>query len=215
MPDHILLNVTRVMTASRTNGPGVRAAVWVQGCTLACPGCFNPQTHPHVRRRLEDPRRLGRWMARQAPDGISILGGEPFQQAAACALLAEAARAEGASVMVWTGYPWPWLRRSPLPAVKALLRHSDALVAGPYRQDLRTDGRGWRGSSNQEVVLLTDRFRQADMEPDDQVPVIEAFSDGTAVHWSGIPIEPLETQLEDALSPPEPSAGSAAARSPG
>ena len=30
---------------SRANGPGVRFVVWLQGCTLGCPGCFNPSTH--------------------------------------------------------------------------------------------------------------------------------------------------------------------------
>ena len=30
---------------SRANGPGWRSVVWVQGCSLGCPGCFNPQTH--------------------------------------------------------------------------------------------------------------------------------------------------------------------------
>ena len=43
--------------ASRANGPGPRAAVWFQGCTLGCPGCFNPDTHPHEPRLviLDDP----------------------------------------------------------------------------------------------------------------------------------------------------------------
>jgi anaerobic ribonucleoside-triphosphate reductase activating protein len=31
---------------SRANGPGIRAVVWTQGCTLGCPGCFNPGSHP-------------------------------------------------------------------------------------------------------------------------------------------------------------------------
>lgn len=30
---------------SRANGPGLRTVVWFQGCTLRCPGCFNPETH--------------------------------------------------------------------------------------------------------------------------------------------------------------------------
>ncbi|HEX8107935.1 MAG TPA: 4Fe-4S cluster-binding domain-containing protein, partial [Kofleriaceae bacterium] len=38
---------------SRANGPGARFVVWFQGCTLGCPGCFNPTTHD------PDPGRAG------------------------------------------------------------------------------------------------------------------------------------------------------------
>jgi len=40
-----LLNLYHYEPLSLVNGPGKRAVVWVQGCTLGCPGCFNPQTH--------------------------------------------------------------------------------------------------------------------------------------------------------------------------
>jgi len=35
-----------LIPASRANGPGLRAVVFFQGCTLRCPGCWNPETHP-------------------------------------------------------------------------------------------------------------------------------------------------------------------------
>ncbi len=37
----LLLNVAATMSRSRANGPGVRAVIWVQGCTIGCPGCYN------------------------------------------------------------------------------------------------------------------------------------------------------------------------------
>ena len=78
------------MRRTQANGPGLRAAVWVQGCTLGCPGCFNAQTHAHQARTLVDPTQLAGDLLRDpAIEGLSILGGEPFQQAAASALLAD------------------------------------------------------------------------------------------------------------------------------
>ena len=41
-----ILRLHQFLPASRANGPGLRAVLWVQGCSLGCPGCFNPQTHP-------------------------------------------------------------------------------------------------------------------------------------------------------------------------
>lgn len=37
-----------VVPRSAANGPGVRYVVWSQGCALACPGCFNPETRPRT-----------------------------------------------------------------------------------------------------------------------------------------------------------------------
>ncbi|MGE3780657.1 MAG: 4Fe-4S cluster-binding domain-containing protein [Pirellulaceae bacterium] len=39
------LRVHALMECSTVNGPGVRAVIWVQGCSLGCPGCWNAQTH--------------------------------------------------------------------------------------------------------------------------------------------------------------------------
>ena len=39
-----ILNVHRFLPQTSVEGPGVRAALWVQGCPIRCPGCFNPQT---------------------------------------------------------------------------------------------------------------------------------------------------------------------------
>ncbi|MGD0006352.1 MAG: 4Fe-4S cluster-binding domain-containing protein, partial [Anaerolineaceae bacterium] len=47
MTDQIL-NLHHFEPLSLVNGPGKRSVVWVQGCTLNCPGCFNPQTHPAI-----------------------------------------------------------------------------------------------------------------------------------------------------------------------
>jgi anaerobic ribonucleoside-triphosphate reductase activating protein len=44
-PGGRVLRVHHFLPLSYANGPGRRAVLWVQGCTLGCPGCFNPETH--------------------------------------------------------------------------------------------------------------------------------------------------------------------------
>lgn len=182
-----LLNVAAIRRHTRVNGPGLRNAVWVQGCTLRCPGCFNPGTHPHEMKALFDPEALADALARD-PDveGVSILGGEPFEQAAACARLAERARSRGASVVTWSGYAWERLRRSTLPEVQALLAATDLLIAGPYVAARAGDGRGWHGSTNQQFVHLTNRYL-GDVQQRFEAIVVEGRVDGQGIDWTGIP----------------------------
>ena len=195
----ILLNVADIQRRSRVNGPGVRSVVWVQGCTIGCPGCFNPHTHAHEKRHLIDPRQLGRDLARlPGTDGITLSGGEPFEQAAACTVLAETIRSAGHSVMAFTGYRFDVLRKCPTPAVQRLLGTIDLLVAGPYVADLEGDGALWRGSTNQTVHALTDRLAAAiDTDPE-TAPAVEITLDGKNLTATGFP-EPQDRHWLDQL----------------
>jgi anaerobic ribonucleoside-triphosphate reductase activating protein len=189
----LLLNVSAVRLRTLTNGPGLRSAVWVQGCSIQCPGCFNPGTHPHEANRLWDPDALAERMMAAQVEGLSILGGEPFEQAAACARLARRARALGGSVVSYSGYTWPYLRDCRIQAVHELLEATDLLVAGPFVQAQANDGRGWHGSTNQEFVFLTKRYDETIREQFDRVPVVEVRTDGHTADWTGIPgVSPID-----------------------
>ena len=157
---------------SRANGPGARFVVWFQGCTLGCPGCFNPTTHdPAGGRRIaiaELVRELGRAAAPAAQDnrqrqieGLSLSGGEPLQQPDAAVALLDAARALGLSTLAFSGYTLDEIRA--LPGGRDVLARLDVLIDGRYvaRERLAT---GLRGSANQGIQLLTDRYTLADVE---------------------------------------------------
>lgn len=185
----LLLNVAAVRLRTRTNGPGWRAAVWVQGCSIRCPGCFNPHTHPHERRRLWPPEELAARLVNADVEGVSILGGEPFEQAGACARLARETKRLGGSVVTYSGYAWSYLCLSSIPEVKELIDATDLLIAGPFVASNANDGRGWHGSANQEIVHLTERYVGPTVMQDDEPPVVELWTDGGTVAWSGIPAE--------------------------
>ena len=117
--------------ASRANGPGLRAVVWFQGCTLGCAGCFNPDTHSSGGGHEIEIATLMEEIA-QVPgiEGVSISGGEPFQQPGALAELASRICAAGMSVLVFSGYTLEWIRGNPEAA--SILAAVDVLVAGAY-----------------------------------------------------------------------------------
>lgn len=92
------------------------------------------------------------------PDGITISGGEPFLQAAELAdMLRKVADLSGEKpgVIIYTGYTLEELET--LPGAQELLALTDILIDGPYIREL-DDGKSLRGSSNQRVHFLSDRY---------------------------------------------------------
>lgn len=172
---------------SRSNGPGLRSVLWLQGCTLGCPGCFNPQTHDRnagqslsVASIYERIIALGKQI-----EGITLSGGEPLQQAdALLALLQTVKRQTSLSVVLFTGYTWE--ETFHLPQSRELFDCVDVLLAGRYQSALRIAS-GLRGSSNKTVHFLSPRYSQIDL---DQVPPAEIMIDANGeMRFSGI--EPL------------------------
>ena len=93
-------------------------------------------------------------------EGMTLSGGEPFEQPAGLCAVAEAARRRGLSVLVFSGYPLEELRGRSDPAVERLLRLADVLIDGPYQPSRASRRRAGIGSDNQRVHHLTDRYVQ-------------------------------------------------------
>lgn len=154
------LNVARTLRRSGANGPGERFVVWVQGCPLACAGCWNPDTWSFARRVVRDVAELAaEILSVEDIEGVTFTGGEPFAQARALAELARRVRLHGLSVFVFTGHEFHELSSD---AAKELLAVSDVLVAGRYVHEQRTLASPWLGSANQRIHFLSDRYGPAD-----------------------------------------------------
>jgi len=153
------IRVASTVELTEAEGPGARFAIWTQGCTLACPDCCNPHLWSAkggvewtAAALLE--RVLAARARRPELEGVTLIGGEPFEQDVALAPLAAGLRAAGLTVMAFTGY---WLedlqaRRSPL------LPHLDLLVDGPYERERYTSQRRFIGSSNQRMHVFSDAY---------------------------------------------------------
>jgi anaerobic ribonucleoside-triphosphate reductase activating protein len=186
MPD-LFLRLHHFEPRSRSNGPGLRSVLWLQGCTLGCPGCFNPQTHAISGGQLLPVAEISRRITEEidAIEGVTISGGEPLQQAEALVrLLREIRQRTRLSVVLFTGYSWEEAMAQP--QAVALLPMIDVLLAGRYRSDLRVAS-SLLGSSNKTAHFLSQRYTQADL---DRVPPAEILiaPDGE-MRFSGI--EPL------------------------
>lgn len=170
-------------------GPGERAVIWVQGCAFKCPGCLVPESW-NSKGGFELPiGELVDWVLEQTGiEGLTLSGGEPFNQAAALVKLLEelGRRAPGLSVMSYTGYTHRWLNRHGTEEQVRLLDKLDILVDGRYHKELHADLL-WRGSRNQRIHVLTDRYRgRLPREDRGQGLELEFSGQGTFT-FSGVP----------------------------
>tara|TARA_R110002096_G_scaffold42143_3_gene113529 strand:- start:8518 stop:9180 length:663 start_codon:yes stop_codon:yes gene_type:complete len=160
------LRVAKTLVGTEAEGPGLRAAIWLQGCSLRCANCCNPemlgakggvmQSIDELAKQLWGPQLADDEL--QHVEGITILGGEPFEQAAGASALAAQAQAAGLSVMVFSGYTLDELRKRQDADIDALLAHCDLLVDGRYRETEPESTRRWIGSRNQVMHFLSDRY---------------------------------------------------------
>ena len=167
MGGELLLNVASTMARSRANGPGIRAVVWVQGCTIGCSGCYNEFTHPHKIGALYTPSEVAKWiLSIDGIDGVTFSGGEPFEQAKAVLQVIEEIKQEKQlDVFIFSGYTHAKLSSSTDNNVNELLNSIDILSSGPYVEKLRDSSLLWRGSTNQELHYISDRYDET-MEGD-------------------------------------------------
>jgi len=176
----IILNVSSTMSRSRANGPGVRAVIWVQGCTIGCRGCYSASTHPHEASSLHRPSEIAEWL-QSIPDieGVTFSGGEPFEQAAAVVKTINSIRenmGSDFSVFVYTGYEIEFLRKSNDRNVHDLLNAIDILSAGPFDYKLRDETLLWRGSSNQSLHFLSNRYNAFQIEEWSKISPLEEIT---------------------------------------
>lgn len=178
----LTLRIHALLDHSCANGPGRRAVIWVQGCSLHCDGCCNPDAQGPQGGTDMPVGDILAWV-RAIPhiEGVTLSGGEPLQQPeAAEALLRGIRQTTDLSVVLLTGYDWECVTSRP--RLMAVARRADIVVAGPYRkrQHLRY---ALLGSTNQTIHLLTNRYTLANLEA---VPHAEVVLDGQRAIVTGV-----------------------------
>ncbi|HEX6002106.1 MAG TPA: 4Fe-4S single cluster domain-containing protein [Hyphomicrobiaceae bacterium] len=183
------LGLSRVHFPITALGPGRRIGIWFQGCSIRCAGCMSRDTWGAARETISVAALLQSitpWVS--AADGVTVSGGEPFDQPTALLGLLKGLRAAGdLPVLVYSGFPYDRLReRHPL-----LLPFIDVLISEPF------DGRQavsapLRGSANQRVSCLTERgvalWQQAEAGWREQGSRLDLIAERDGSVWlAGVP----------------------------
>lgn len=147
------LRIAGIVEESIVDGPGIRLTVFTQGCSHNCPGCHNPQTHDYRGGMEMDIEEIVKMVkANPMLDGITLSGGEPFDQAIACANLARRIKELGLSVVVYSGYKYEYLLQKE--EYRQLLQVADILIDGRFDISKKDLTLPFRGSSNQRIIDL-------------------------------------------------------------
>ena len=155
-----ILNIAHILLDSAANGPGRRDVIWLQGCSIGCPGCFNQQLWSYEPKHLIPVDSLLGKLANRIDqvEGITITGGEPMEQVEALVHLLDGVKNLGLSTFVYTGFTLEYLQSRKQAAINEALKLIDLLVDGPYVAAKTTDTLPWRGSQNQQIHFLTERY---------------------------------------------------------
>ena len=147
-----MLNLAGIAGDSIVDGPGIRTAIFAQGCPHHCPGCHNPETWPFAGGTEMDEETVVRIVeANPLCKGVTFSGGEPFAQAEGFARLGRMLKARGYEVASYTGCTFEALLAG-TPAQRELLETLDVLIDGPFLLAERSLELNFRGSANQRIL---------------------------------------------------------------
>lgn len=154
------MNYAQINKFDIANGPGVRVSLFVQGCPIHCPGCFNQETWDFNGGQLFTENSINEILTSMNDHiaGLSILGGEPLadQNVITITRLTTAFKQcfPDKTVWLWTGYEWPKIKDF------EVMKYIDVCVAGPFDVTKRDLSLKWCGSSNQQVIDVK-KYRNA------------------------------------------------------
>jgi len=156
------MRIAGIVEESVVDGPGIRLAVFFQGCPHACPGCHNPKTHDFLGGTEMPLEKIVEYMDNPLLDGITLTGGEPFCQPKDAYLIAKEAHKRGLDVFTYTGYTIEQITEKNDSDMMTLLKISDMLVDGPFILAKRTLDIPFVGSSNQRIINIKQYFENRD-----------------------------------------------------
>jgi len=153
-----VLRIARVLHGTTAEGPGLRTAIWFQGCSIRCDGCINPHLFSPAGGNDMSADDILQDAMSSSVEGLTLIGGEPFDQPVAGAELARKAQRLGLGVIAFSGYEYESLR-SGGGGTEEFLAAIDLLVDGPYEAGNPEKERALVGSTNQRFIHLSGRYR--------------------------------------------------------
>lgn len=150
-----LIRVAGIVNDSITDGPGLRLAIFMQGCNRNCPGCHNPSALEIEGGQAYSPQELfQKVQANPLLSGVTFSGGEPLLQSKNLRPLAEMIKEAGLSLAIYTGYTLEEILAEKNKDILALLAYADTLIDGPFILDKRDLALPFRGSGNQRILNM-------------------------------------------------------------
>ncbi len=136
------------------NGVGIRTSFFITGCDRACKSCFNEEYMNPLYGKVwtdDETKILIDYLTLEEVEGLSILGGEPFESALSLLKVLEQIRKKtDKSIWIYSGFTYEILEKIPL--ARKILSLVDVLIDGEFKEDLKDLSLPYRGSSNQRII---------------------------------------------------------------
>lgn len=170
------IRIHKILKNTKVEGPKNRYCIWVQGCSRHCKGCwakatwdFNSGTQYNVDEILKDILNT------QNIDGVTFLGGEPFEQPEALEFLCRKIKEANLSVICFSGNSFNNLNLK----YPQILKNIDLLIDGEFKEEEKDFSRPWVGSKNQNYHFLSDKFNKNILEEYKNKVELNIQKDGT------------------------------------
>lgn len=151
--------VERILCPIVTLGPGKRLVIWTKGCSKKCPGCISPEMavigsaeNIEVQQVFHIVKNI---FETEGFEGITISGGDPFEQLEEILDLVERLRELVDDILVYTGYVWESFGKTLDEGTRKRIEENiSVLIDGPYIQERNVSGLALRGSDNQKMIFF-------------------------------------------------------------
>lgn len=188
------LQVSHFVPMTVVDGPGARSSLYLQGCSLGrtspCPGCQNSKLFPKQGGVNFDVEHVAAMLLGTGLP-ITIIGGEPLDQALPLAVLLDILKDAGRHIVIYSGYTWEELidRGAREPGLATCLILADVLVDGRWDYTQTDPFVQYRGSRNQRVIDLPATWRRGGGKPvllDWDIPTFTIDAEGGITASDGL-----------------------------
>ena len=168
------MNYAELKLYDVANGPGVRISLFVSGCTRGCKECFNKEAWDFNYGKPFTEEVMDSIIDYLKPDyveGLTILGGEPFEHSNQIGLLPFLRRVREVypdlSIWCFSGYDFEedimGRMAKDWPETKEMLSYIDVLVDGRFIVELKDLRLQFKGSANQRTIMVQETLEKGEI----------------------------------------------------
>ncbi len=152
------VKIYKILKKTKVEGPGNRYCIWFQGCSRHCKGCWAQASWDFDGGKEYQTEEILKEILSMSSEieGVTFLGGEPFEQPEALYWLSCEVKKYGLSVVCFSGNKIDYLKKT----YPQILSNIDLLIDGEYIESEQDFSRPWTGSKNQGYHFLSDRYNE-------------------------------------------------------
>lgn len=167
------MNYAQIRSMDVSDGPGIRIALYVSGCSFHCKNCYSQEQWNYYYGKeytQETENKILEMLSSPHVSGLSLLGGDPLFQGEGISQwlipLARKTKKLGKTVWIWSGFVWEDVMQTREYIIpewdwrKELISLCDVWVDGQFVDSLKDLRLQYRGSSNQRVINVQESLKQ-------------------------------------------------------